>query len=181
MKKRVKEQAQKKRTVYVFDFDDTLVKTDSVIRVKPAKGKQFILTPGEFAVYDEEPGDEFDYSDFEKLINPREIAWTNELLRKAVSEHGKKNVIVLSARTNDAPIHEFLINVELHGIRVVALGNANPSSKSVWISSLIANGNIAEVVFYDDAYRNVAAVKALQKRNPNTKITAHHVPHIPSK
>ena len=35
----------------IFDFDDTLVTTDSKVRVKTADGKTLVLTPGEYAVY----------------------------------------------------------------------------------------------------------------------------------
>ena len=53
----------------VFDFDDTLVKTGSLIHVISAAGEKFDLTPGQYAVYTPQEGDQFDYSDFEKLIN----------------------------------------------------------------------------------------------------------------
>ena len=49
----------------VFDFDDTLVKTTSFIYVTN-KGKTRKLTPGQYAVYKEKPGDEFDFKDFER-------------------------------------------------------------------------------------------------------------------
>ena len=55
----------------VFDFDDTLVKTTSFIYVTN-NGKKKKLTPGEYAVYNEKPGDEFDFSDFSKVQNPDE-------------------------------------------------------------------------------------------------------------
>ena len=49
----------------VFDFDDTLVKTTSFIYITN-NGKKRKLTPGEYAIYNEKPGDEFDFSDFQK-------------------------------------------------------------------------------------------------------------------
>ena len=48
----------------VFDFDDTLVKSNSKVFVIN-KGKKKTLTPGEFAIYKQKPGDEFDFSEFE--------------------------------------------------------------------------------------------------------------------
>jgi hypothetical protein len=36
----------------VFDFDDTLVKTNSFIYVKHGDGKESKLTPGEYAIYE---------------------------------------------------------------------------------------------------------------------------------
>ena len=31
------------------------------------------LTPGEYAVYKEKPGDEFDFSDFQKVQDPKKL------------------------------------------------------------------------------------------------------------
>ena len=56
----------------VFDFDDTLVKSNSKVFVIN-KGKKKTLTPGEFAIYNKKPGDEFDFSDFDKVIEPKKI------------------------------------------------------------------------------------------------------------
>jgi predicted cupin superfamily sugar epimerase len=49
----------------VLDFDDTLVKTKSFIYITHKDGSKSKLTPGEYAVYDERAGDEFDFKDFE--------------------------------------------------------------------------------------------------------------------
>jgi len=65
----------------VFDFDDTLVKTDSHIYVKHADGKESKLTPGEYAVYEPKSDDQFDFSDFEKVQEPQEIKGITKLLK----------------------------------------------------------------------------------------------------
>ena len=56
----------------VFDFDDTLVKSNSRIHVTN-KGKRKTLTTGEYAIYKAKPGDEFDFTDFSKVIEPKQI------------------------------------------------------------------------------------------------------------
>ena len=56
----------------VFDFDDTLVKSNSKVYVTN-KGKKKTLTPGQFAIYKKKSGDEFDFSDFDKVIEPKQI------------------------------------------------------------------------------------------------------------
>ncbi len=56
----------------VFDFDDTLVKSNSKIYVIN-KGKRKTLTTGEYAIYKSKPGDKFDFSDFNKVIEPKQI------------------------------------------------------------------------------------------------------------
>ena len=56
----------------VFDFDDTLVKSNSKVYVTN-NGKKTTLSPGEFAIYDKKAGDEYDFSDFDKVIEPKKI------------------------------------------------------------------------------------------------------------
>ena len=54
---------------------DTLVKTRSFVYVKNGN-KTKKLTPGEYAIYEEKPGDEFDYSDFEFVKNADDGRYT---------------------------------------------------------------------------------------------------------
>ena len=60
----------------VFDFDDTLVKSNSKVYVNN-RGKRKALTPGQFAVYNKKSGDEFDFSDFDKVIEPKTVSYTH--------------------------------------------------------------------------------------------------------
>ena len=62
----------KVKKLRVFDFDDTLVKTTSFIYITNGN-KKVKLTPGQYAIYKEKPGDEFDYSDFKSVKNPIQI------------------------------------------------------------------------------------------------------------
>jgi len=50
----------------VFDFDDTLVKSNSkVFLIRNGEKKE--MTPGEFAIYKKKPGDEFDSDKHEAI------------------------------------------------------------------------------------------------------------------
>ena len=82
----------------VFDFDDTLVKTKSHIYVKHKDGKESKLTPGEYAVYEPKPDDQFDFSDFQKVTHPQEIKGVTKLLRTIVNKEGERKVVILTAR-----------------------------------------------------------------------------------
>ena len=55
--------SEKTKKARVFDFDDTLVKSNSKVYVVN-KGKKKTLTPGQFAIYKKKSGDEFDFSDY---------------------------------------------------------------------------------------------------------------------
>lgn len=62
------------KVLRVFDFDDTLATTVSYIYVKHKDGTKTTLSPEEYAKYDEKPGDEYDFSDFNRMLNkPRVI------------------------------------------------------------------------------------------------------------
>ena len=51
----------------IFDFDDVLVRTNSSIYVTHKDGNKSKLSPGQYAVYKERPGDTFDFKDFQRF------------------------------------------------------------------------------------------------------------------
>ncbi len=161
----------------VFDFDDTLVKTDAMIYVTDKSGKIIALTPGKFAVYDKKSGDTFDYSEFQKLINPRTIKPMMKLLNNVHKHHGSEGIVILSARSIAKPIRQFMKSHKYSDIEIVALNNANPHVKATWISNRINKSKINTLEFFDDSHKNVAAVKELREKHPNVKIHVHHVVH----
>lgn len=148
--------------VNVFDFDDTLVKTKSHIYLTTARGEQVALTPGEYAVYEPKPGDTFDYSDFERVSDPSPITHMLLKLRYAIRTLGIQNVFILTARGAAEPIRMFLEEMGISGIDVVALGNSDPYAKAEIIKDEILSRGVKLVKFYDDSYKNIAAVKALR-------------------
>ena len=84
----------------IFDFDDTLVTTRSFIKIKKQDGSIASLTPAQYAQYDKEENDIFDFSDFTNLNEPQIIKWTFKILKNAIARGGK--VIVLTARSSAA-------------------------------------------------------------------------------
>ena len=83
----------------VFDFDDTLVQTTSYIYVTHKDGRESKLTPGQYAIYKEKPGDKFDFRDFETVNNPIEIKAITKVLRDMLSGSGDRGVFILTARS----------------------------------------------------------------------------------
>ena len=81
----------------VFDFDDTLVKSNSKVYVIN-KGKRKTLTPGEFAVYKQKSGDEFDFSDFDKVIEPKQIKSMFNVFKNIYNASGSRRLTILTAR-----------------------------------------------------------------------------------
>ena len=63
-----------KRMLSIFDFDDTLAKSDSWVYVMMNGKEVDKLDPAEFAVHSLKDGEEYDFKDFDrKLRNPKLI------------------------------------------------------------------------------------------------------------
>jgi len=168
-------EAKGDKKLRVFDFDDTLVKTKSNIYVKNKDGKESKLTPGEYAVYEPKDGDNFDFSDFESVKRPQEIKGVTRLL-KNILRVGGSDVVILTARSAYKPVKDYLKDVGIDNIFVVALSDADPQKKANWIEDKIKSG-VDDVFFIDDSHKNVAAVKALAKKYPKVSLKVRHVQH----
>jgi hypothetical protein len=164
-------EAQSKK-LRIFDFDDTLAKVKANIIVKN-NGKEFTLTPAEFAVYDGKPGDKFDFREFNAVIKKAVPIMKNiELLRKAAADPVTKTTI-LTARMLAYPVKRYLKKKFNLDIYVIALGNADPQKKADYIEKEIKKG-YNDIVFIDDSYKNVKAVEQLALKYPDTKLTVIH-------
>ena len=161
----------------VFDFDDTLVQTDSYIYVIQPNGKEIKLTPGQFAVYKEKPGEKYDFRDFESVINPIEIKAITKILRGMISGSGDRGVFILTARSAWKPIKNYLKDIGIKGVHVVALASNNPKDKSDWIEKQIDSEGYDDVYFIDDSKKNVDAVKSMLGK----KGVKHRVQHMKHK
>jgi hypothetical protein len=159
----------------IFDFDDTLVKTKSHIYITHKDGKKSKLTPGEYAIYEPKDGDQFDFSDFEKVKQPQEIKGVTRLLKNIVRVGGSE-IVILTARSAYKPIKDYLSDIGLDKLYVVALADSDPQKKADWIESKIKSG-VTDVFFIDDSHKNVSAVQALSKKYPNISLKVRHVQH----
>ena len=157
-----------RKTLHVYDFDDTLVKTNSFIYIQHGDGKQSKLTPGEYAVYEPKKDDQFDFSDFQKVTQPQEIKGVTKLLRTIVNKEGERKVVILTARAAYEPVKKYLKDIGFEGIYVVALADSDPQKKADWIEDKIKKG-YNDVFFIDDSANNVAAVRDMLKRYPKVK------------
>ena len=165
----------KEKSLFVTDFDDTLVHTDSRIAVVDKDGKKNILSPAEYAEYEKKPGDTFDYSEFEQLTNPRPIKRFVDLLKKILKEKKADKVVVLTARGHTKPIAKFLKSQGIEsGIVVAALGDSDPIEKAKYIEKHIKDG-YKRIVFIDDAPKNVKAVDTLKDKYSDIKLVTHQV------
>ena len=165
------------KNLRIFDFDDTLVKTNSYIYVTHTNGMKSKLTPGQYAVYTEKPGDVYDFKDFEQVKEPQEIQKITKILRGIVSK-SKEVVYILTARASYQPIKKYLSDIGINSkkIYVVALASNNPKDKADWIENMIDNEGYDDIYFVDDSEKNVSAAKQMLKTK-DVKWRVQHIKH----
>jgi len=170
------QEAEGNKKLRVFDFDDTLVKTKSHIYITHGDGKKSKLTPGEYAIYEPKDGDNYDFSDFEQVKQPQEIKGVTKLLKTVARAEGERKVVILTARAAYKPVKDYLKDIGLDGIYVVALASNDPQDKADWIEDKIKKG-YNDVFFIDDSHKNITAVNKLKDKYPNIKMKVSHVKH----
>lgn len=161
----------------VFDFDDTLVFTNSFIYVKKPNGKEIKLTPGEYAVYKEKPGEEYDYRDFYSVQEPTELKKMTKVFRRIIQKSNGDGVFILTARPQavDKHVQKYLKDIGINRrIPVIGLQSNNPKDKADWIEDKIDNEGYDDIYFADDSLKNVNAAKKMLR----TKDVRWRVQHI---
>lgn len=153
----------------VFDFDETVAITDSVIHVvdKESGERKRSFTPDEYAVKfgtGEESlssTEEFDYSEFDD-VDPGSTKTTEvfEILKNVV-ECGVTAAAILTARGPEARqgIKDFLskLNVNLQVIDTV--NTSSPAAKATKFRGYAKQFNPSTMHFYEDSDPNRAAVE----------------------
>jgi len=167
----------------VFDFDDTLAVSDSKIILTKASGEVIEMTPAEYNVYAPVEGDSFDYSQFENVMNPKEVTqitriMTNHIKKENTDPEGRK-IAVLTSRAEPAKdnIINYLksLNIDMTNVEVITLGDSDPYSKKSWIEAEVRQGGFDKVLFFDDSQKNINAVEELVDEMPEISISARHV------
>ena len=144
----------------IFDFDDTLFETEAKVIITSDDGISREITPAEYAVYEPLPGDKFDFSQFNAIINPTLIRSIAKRFYKIVtSTDGSRKSVILTARGSEAAPHikdtikkYFRVNIE-----VVTLGTGDPMAKANWILNKIQNEGYNDIFFVDDSSKNILA------------------------
>jgi len=159
----------------IFDFDDTLVKSDSKIKVVSKIRGEFLLTPKEYVFYEKKHDDEFDYSEFLQLINPQEITIVCDIFRKVYEKHGNSGVVILSARCSSEPIKKFLKQINIHDVNVYITPTPVPSAKATYVNQWIMERDLEYVEFFDDSHKNIEAINDLRDIHPHVDIVTYHI------
>jgi len=176
----------------VFDIDETLFKTNSLIYVM--KDGKIIkkLTNQEYNDYTLGDGEEFDYREFkdsetfDKTSIPiwSMIQKAKAIIKNAVAAGSK--VIVITARSDFNNKEKFLSTFRRYGIDIdnvyieragnLDLGPPSKNKKYVF-HKYLKNGNYKRVRFFDDSMKNLTSFKSLEKMYPDIDFYAYHVDH----
>jgi hypothetical protein len=152
------------KKIRVFDFDDTLAKSKSMVIVNMPDGSTTQINATQFAQQAsdlESQGAEFDFSEFSKVVEGKKGPLF-EVAQKIADARGTEDVFILTARPQnaDGPIKAFMkangIDIPLKNIK--GLGDGTAQAKAGWIMGKAAEG-YNDFYFADDAIKNVKAVK----------------------
>jgi hypothetical protein len=76
-------------------------------------------------------------------------------------------------------VRQFINDINLAYVEVVALGDSDPQKKAEYISRRLDEEDFNEVEFFDDSYKNILAVANISADYPDVKIITRHVTHTP--
>ena len=163
----------------VFDFDDTIAKSDSNIHITTDTGDRITMTPAEYATHDFNPDYDYDFSEFDEVINPREIKQITNIVRNAINAGTEgREIAILTARAPHAEgaIRDYLESIGLDTSKITfgLLGDSDPDAKAAWVVDRIEQG-ATDVLFFDDSGKNVEAINSLSAQYPEIKIRARRV------
>lgn len=168
------------QSITIFDVDDTLIVTKSLIRVMDKQtGETFDLTPAEFNEFEKQDRHEMDFSDFKNLevLKAGRIIDKIFNILKETMKRGRR-VGIITARDDKNLIYQFLLH---HGVVVnpqyifaindPALGfkgTIAEKKKSAFIEFL--RMGFRDFIFYDDDRENLRLAQDLDKEIEGIRI-----------
>lgn len=180
-KRYIVEETQIKK-LRVFDMDDTLLTTSSMVIVRDKSGKELKkITPAEYAVYSKDPDEVMDYSEFKTLKDPTPIDSAmrsfKRIYNSGLGEHRKLAILTARGEPAKEEIKKFLnnIGVDEQKIEVITLGDSDPNKKKDWIENQIKTG-YNDIAFFDDSNKNREAVRELQNEYPDINLFVDEQP-----
>ena len=151
LRRLIRESFSIRKTLFVFDFDDTLAHTDSMVRLE-RDSELTDLDSGAFAAYTFQPGDQLDFTDFNR-VSGKLIANTLAILNNA--QRSGQDIVIITARPPGAVpgIQQFFADNNMESPPVYATsGSAN---KLPVMRNLLVQGDYDHVIVYEDCMKNI--------------------------
>ena len=160
----------------MFDFDDTLAKTEEVTLVRDKETGRVvdhIHGQAEFDVYTlDEDNHYYDFSEFLTVSNYAiPINATLDLMRDFLFDKDSK-VIILTARQEQAreSIRNFLDKQGIDSKKVAVFGSNGSKNKKDYLTKLIKRFNISKsVLVFEDSVNNICDLLKLEYEFPDIK------------
>ena len=148
------------KTLVIFDFDDTLFRSNSMIGIQPIDGQKRYISTHEYASYVPKHGEKFDYHMFDEYpVDPKPVRAATKKFDASVRDHGIHNVVILTARSNPEPVRRVLSDFGMPPVKILAIGSANPHHKADEVEKLMAQDSFSRVVVYEDNKKNIDAIR----------------------
>ena len=148
---------------FVFDFDDTLVKTDCKVLVRSDFDNSIVrrLTPAEYNSHELQNNCYYDFSEFSEVLEPKAL-FVMHLLKEVHAEN--HTIIILTARQSPAAdaIKTYLESEGVTAHEICCVGDAGEKieiEKAKVLNRLMLTHD--KVFFYDDHHANVEEAKKL--------------------
>jgi hypothetical protein len=176
----------------IFDIDETLFKTNALIRIMQDGKVVRSLDNQQYNEYKLKPGESYDYGEFKnaQVFNDTSIPiWAMIKKAKAIinnAVNAGSKVIIVTARADFDDKKKFLdtfrrYGIDIDNVYVERAGNLNLGSsaknKRFIFHKYLRGGKYARVRFFDDAMSNITMFKAIQKQYPNVSFESYHVQH----
>ena len=186
---RSKEFAQPKKSLVIFDIDDTLLHTTAKIKVVRNGVPVRELTNQEFNNYELGPGEEFDFGEFrdaEKFNRESQpIQPMINKLKTILNHSANSDVIMLTARADFDNRDLFLktftdLGIDMSRVHVHRAGNLPgdeipAEKKAVFVRKYAETGKYDHIRLYDDSRSNLSVFKELQNEYPGIDFRAYFV------
>jgi hypothetical protein len=152
------------KKIRVFDFDDTLATSKSMVIVNMPNGSSKKINATQFAKQAadlEANGAKFDFTEFSKVVKGKKGPLFN-VAQKIADVRGTEDVFILTARPQEAagPIKAFMKanGIDIPLANITGLGDGTAQAKAGWMMGKAAEG-YNDFYFADDAIKNVKAVE----------------------
>ena len=161
--------------LFIFDFDDTLAKTTSKMKIS-RDGDTIEFTSREFADYRPQPNDIPDYSDFDKAEGET-IDETLKSMINSIRMYGDENVFIVTARGLAEPVKQFLYEKGVTPPEVIATSGS--TGKKTWLENMLNKNNYSEVVVYEDSAKNLEMLRdVVEQHNLTVGANISYIPII---
>jgi len=198
----------------IFDFDETIAFTKSSVRVVTPSGEKIEFPSQleydnwikkmrqELAIQDFDPvgamvrmGYQFDYSDFDKVIDPEENEEVVKILGRVVGANRgdpQREIYIMTARGPESkkPIFDYLMTLkredgsprfeesDFAGIITLAGQSKQKAIENIIHKhSLDGQSSIDQISFFDDSQKNLDDVLQLRDKYPDIGIAIEKVGH----